>query len=100
MVFNLNIDFLSNVQSLIEHLDFLCHISMFRAGDLLTGRPGYSEDFNSSGGVPISSGGGSGPLLALVKRNVMRRAEEAQTLQKPSIFGRRGLFLLLSEGVS
>ena len=33
---NLNIDFLSNFQSLIETLDFLCHISMFRAGDFLT----------------------------------------------------------------
>ena len=32
ILFNLNIDFLSNFQSLIETLDFLCHISMFWAG--------------------------------------------------------------------
>ena len=42
----------------------------------------------------------SGLLLAFVKRNVMRNAEEAQTLQKPSIWGRRGFFLLLSKGTA
>ena len=77
ILFNLNIDFLSNCQSLIETLSFLCHISMFRAGDFLIGRPRKS-----------SGGRRAGPRTGL--RTEPRSAPAAPGRERPARFrGRR-----------